>query len=387
MTRIPWVAAGLAAICVVATCSAAAVSGPAAEEEVTFDSRGARISATIVFPQEEAIVAGVVFVHGSGPVRRDLGLARRFADQGIAALVYDKRGVGRSGGEYDRPTAISGANLDLLAADAAAALDALRAHPRTRGMPVGLTGLSQAGWIVPLAAAANPETAFIGLWSGCVCRVSEEDIYSQYTSDRDFAARPAFDDVVALRSEPYVWSEAFGRDTDASVSLRELEIPGLWIFGADDGSVPPDLSISRLEELRRERPDRFGYILFSGLGHATIDATFDTMTDWIRRVATAAPPLRGGAGPAGHQLDRYLGRYVATEPNIEISITRRGDTLLATSRGETVELTHVSGDTYFGHEVGEGYFFIDFDAANGRMRGTQNGGTINLRRQQPSAAD
>jgi len=35
-------------------------------------------------------------------------LAKRFASKGIAALVYNKRGVGRSGGEYESNQSLSG---------------------------------------------------------------------------------------------------------------------------------------------------------------------------------------------------------------------------------------------------------------------------------------
>src|SRR3712207_942507 len=69
-------------------------------EEVTFMTRGAKLSGTIVFPAGE-VRAAVVFIHGSGPQVRNLGLAERFARNGIAALVYDKRGVGRSAGLYE----------------------------------------------------------------------------------------------------------------------------------------------------------------------------------------------------------------------------------------------------------------------------------------------
>lgn len=76
----------------------AAVAVEPRVEDVGFTSHGAVLSGSIAWPAEAPPVAAVVFVHGSGPQARDLGLARRFAQHGIAVLVYDKRGVGRSGG-------------------------------------------------------------------------------------------------------------------------------------------------------------------------------------------------------------------------------------------------------------------------------------------------
>src|SRR5262245_38479207 len=70
-------------------------------EEVEFVSHGARLSGSVVFPRDGQIHAAVVFIHGSGEAARDMNWARRFASEGIAALVYDKRGVGKSGGVYE----------------------------------------------------------------------------------------------------------------------------------------------------------------------------------------------------------------------------------------------------------------------------------------------
>ena len=153
-------------------------------EEVEFVSHGAKLSGSIVFPAGE-IHAAVVFIHGSGKQTRNLHLAERFAQEGIAALVYDKRGVGKSGGEYESNQNVGEKNLSLLADDAASALRSLAAHPSLKGKPVGFTGISQAGWIAPLAAQRSDRAKFLLMWSGPVCKVSEEDIYSKYTGDAD----------------------------------------------------------------------------------------------------------------------------------------------------------------------------------------------------------
>src|SRR6201988_3348229 len=143
-------------------------------EEVEFASHGATLSGSIVFPVNQPIHAAVVFTHGSGKQTRNMGLAERFAKQGIVALVYDKRGVGKSGGEYEGEQSVSEKNISLLADDSVSALGALASHPALKGVPLGLTGISQAGWIAPLAAARSRLAKFLLLWSGPVCKVSEE---------------------------------------------------------------------------------------------------------------------------------------------------------------------------------------------------------------------
>ena len=255
-------------------------------EEIRFISQGVQLSGTFVISEVKPAKAAVVFVHGSGPQTRSIRLAQNFAEVGIAALVYDKRGVGQSGGEYESKQSVSGPNIDILAEDAAAALDFLANHRLTKDLPLGLTGISQAGWIVPLAAQKSGKANFILLWSGPVSKVSEEDIYSKYTRDKDSRDLPSFDEALNARKEPYVWPEFLGRDADPSENLVTLNIPGFWIFGAKDGSIPVDLSIQRLQSLR-QKGFAYEYVVFSELGHNNIPQTFATAVDWVDRIAVA----------------------------------------------------------------------------------------------------
>jgi hypothetical protein len=254
-------------------------------EDVEFVSHGAVLSGSLVTPRSGRAHAAVVFIHGSGRQTRNMKWARRFAQDGIAALVYDKRGAGRSGGEYEDKQNVSEKNLTLLADDAAAALEALAQRPSLDGVPLGFTGISQAGWIAPLAARRSRRAAFLVLWSAPVCKVSEEDIYSKYTADADGAGVPPYRQALESRSEKYVWPGFLGRDTDSRADLDGLTIPGLWIFGGADGSIPVDLSIDGLKALRLGGR-RYDYLLFPGLGHDNVDETFAAAAKWIKRLVS-----------------------------------------------------------------------------------------------------
>jgi dienelactone hydrolase len=253
-------------------------------EQVEFKSHGTTLAGSIVLPPGE-ILAAVVFVHGSGKQSRNLHWAQRFADAGIAALVYDKRGAGSSGGDYEERHGVGERNLSLLADDALAALRRLSSHPAVKGKQTGLAGISQAGWIAPLAAGRSDEVKFLVMWSGPVCKVSEEDIYSKYTSDADGHA-PPFSEALQARKVKYIWPDFLGKDTDSGASLSTLAIPGLWIFSDNDASIPVDLSIDRLRELRHAG-HAYDYALFSGLGHDNMDRTFHVATEWIARLRTS----------------------------------------------------------------------------------------------------
>ena len=251
-------------------------------EDVEFESHGDTLSGTIVFPRNQAVYSAAVFVHGSGKQLRNLDIAKRFANDGIAALVYDKRGTGKSGGDYESKQSVSEKNIRLLTDDAVAALELLSNHTSLKETTVGVSGISQAGWIAPLAAEQFDKVDFIVLWSGPVCKVSEEDIFSKYTADLDGQEIPSYAQALNSRQEEYIWPDFLGKDSDPSDSLVKLNIPGLWIFGENDGSIPVDLSIERLEQLRSQG-HRYNHVLFSGVGHNNIPETFATASDWIKR--------------------------------------------------------------------------------------------------------
>src|SRR3546814_5378254 len=82
------------------------------------------------------------------------------AAQGISVFVYDKRGTGGSEGEYTQ-------NFELLAADAAKALDTARGMTAGRHGRAGFFGGSQGGRVAPLAAKrAKADFVAVGLGLG-----------------------------------------------------------------------------------------------------------------------------------------------------------------------------------------------------------------------------
>ncbi len=253
-------------------------------EDLTFMSQGVQLAGSLVLPKTGSIHSAVVFVHGSGKQVRNLYLAEQFANAGVAALVYDKRGVGQSAGHYEARQSVSEKNIIQLADDALAAFAVLKSHPRTQESKLGLAGISQAGWIIPLAAEKDSAVEFMVIWSGPVCKVSEEDIFSRYTADRDGKKIPAFEQALAAQKRPYVWPKFLGKDSDPSDSLINLNIPGLWLFGKQDGSVPVDLSMQRLDKLM-ESGKPYQYVLFSDLGHNNMPQTFRLATDWLARLS------------------------------------------------------------------------------------------------------
>jgi fermentation-respiration switch protein FrsA (DUF1100 family) len=265
--------------------------------DVEFRSGEVTISGTVVIPHEK-MWAAAVLVQGSGRQERLTWLAVWLAKQGVASLTYDKRGVGKSGGVYAGPEAgtenTDPPNLKLLAGDAAAAVKELRSRLPSHRVPIGMIGMSQAGWIVPLAAVSNHAVKFIVLWSGPLV-TTKEQLRFQYFTDlkSDF-----WDHHNEAEVREHVRSDSDRVqfvDTDPVESLRKLSIPGLWFFGGRDVNVPVELSIERLRALAATGKP-FEYKLFPELGHelSLPDAMRDTV-DWLKKTLGVSS-LAGEAG-------------------------------------------------------------------------------------------
>jgi len=243
-----------------ALCAAAA---PYRQQSLTFRSEGISLAATLYLPSAAAApFPAMVIVHGSGdfPRRRYHRWADHWARLGYAVLVYDKRGCGDSEGVYVASGNGTAENLDLLARDAAAALETLRSRSDVKGDDVGFWGVSQAGWIVPRAAAISGHAAFMILVSGPAVTVGEEIDYSVLTGDGLYASR----DFVT-RAERKL--EAFPpHGFDPIPDLRRLEIPGLWLQGALDASVPANKSARVIEDLKRDGKP-YDVQVFRNAGH------------------------------------------------------------------------------------------------------------------------
>lgn len=122
-------------------------------EEVSFLSGRLALAGTLHLPRAGAPPwPAVVITHGAGEETRHEGAyyARLFARHGIAALAYDKRGSGMSGGD------LTDTVYQDLAGDALAAVRYLAGRREIDARRIGLWGVSEGGWIVPIAAAAAP---------------------------------------------------------------------------------------------------------------------------------------------------------------------------------------------------------------------------------------
>ena len=128
------------------------------EHSVEFHHRDVKLAGSLLLPKSEAPVPAVVFVHGAGQQTRDpyREAGEYFASQGIAALIYDKRGTGKSGGTYE-----SREPYENLVNDALSAVAYLKQRREIAASQIGIWGLSQGAYISAAAASRSKDIRFI----------------------------------------------------------------------------------------------------------------------------------------------------------------------------------------------------------------------------------
>jgi uncharacterized protein len=243
----------------------------------TFASGDIRLAYTLDLPAGTGPFPAIVMGHGSGQAtRHQLGsIAGRFVAAGFAVLRYDKRGVGDSGGVYEVAGNVANSErvFPILAGDMLAGVEFLKTRSQVDPARIGLFGVSQAGWIIPLAASRSSDVKFMILVVGPTVSVGVENYYSSLV---ELAPSASLDDAYA-RSRVYAGPHGF----DPRSTLESLSTPGLWLLGGVDRSIPTPLTVEVLQSLQDSgRP--YQWIVYPGADHNLGVAGVDFMADAIR---------------------------------------------------------------------------------------------------------
>src|SRR6185503_16707227 len=213
------------------------------QEEVTFKNGDVTLAGTLLLPaappSSKVKRPALVFVHGSGATSREMywGLGYLYAARGFAVLAYDKRGVGKSTGNWRE------ASFQDLADDAVAAAKFLQARTDIAPNQIGFWGQSQGGWIAPLAASRFPEAAFAVALSGGGLSPADTELFDTefelikagYTADEvkeALAFQKLKNEIIASPSNIARWDE-YARARAIAKDKKWFRHRGIDVYGAE----------------------------------------------------------------------------------------------------------------------------------------------------------
>lgn len=286
-------------------------------EPVEVHSDGVTLRGQLLLPPGAGPFPAVALVHGSG---EDSAIEYFYsgdflAANGVATLVYDKRGSGSSDGEFTF-------DFDRLARDVVAAVDTLAGHPSVDPRRIGLCGYSQGAWVAPLAASLDERIRFISVSYGMIESPTDEAIWET----QDLLRSRGVDENGIREATPLIrasvrvvasgfsdgWDEFFeakrstagapwreqldgspvkqmlrypswltkivgprlapdGLDWDYSSDdvLDSLSVPMTWLLAAEDSSAPNQETVRKLRE-HQDAGKRFELIIFEGADHGML---------------------------------------------------------------------------------------------------------------------
>jgi pimeloyl-ACP methyl ester carboxylesterase len=276
---------------------------PYTQEEVTFKNGDITLAGVLVTPKSAGPHPAIVMLHGSGDNFRAWYTypADYFARLGFSVLYFDKRGNGKSTGDWHD------VGFESLAEDGIAGVHFLQSRPEIDKKRVGMWGISQAGWIMTYAAWKSPDVAFVISISGGSIPVeregywdfewklrtagfSEEDVSKAVNllkmDNAVTRTRQGHAELIAAvktsSSEP--WFKKMGwladgvngdsrnhyariLDFNPQTYLPEVNAPILWLDGDNDESWPTTEAHGYLKKVKAERNKDWTLHVFSSATH------------------------------------------------------------------------------------------------------------------------
>ncbi|GAA3197781.1 alpha/beta hydrolase family protein [Nonomuraea roseoviolacea] len=287
-----------------------AVPGDLKAAEVTFRGDGGLVMrGTVLSPARGGGARpGIVLIHGAGtgtPRTKLMGEAVEFARRGLSVLVYDKRSVGYS--LFERSYA-------RLATDALGAVAALRRQPGVDPAKVGVWGLSEGGWVAPMAAARSRDVAFVVLVGANSQQPLLQQAWAVHAGLRAAGVRGRLvdgtePDLYRVLADAELFPEPY---YDPAPTIAAVRQPVLAVWGVHDLLTPArESSAGFAEALRRGGNAHLTVRYFPDADHAAhrtpdrgvtrlpelAPGYADLVGSWVTDVTSGRPPASGASGP------------------------------------------------------------------------------------------
>lgn len=264
--------------------------------DVTIDAGAVTLAGTLLTPLDEAPAPAVILVPGSGAATRNgswnmyRSIGEHLAERGIAVLLYDKRGVGGSTGDWESET------FDERAQDVAAMIAFLQTRAEIDPDRIGLIGHSQGAYIAPLVAAKySNDVKFVVLLAGSGQKVWDQILTNERAESlgNGLSESEVDEKVSSLESQlqfirkvqsPCRLLKAhylcFVIDYDPAPALQALTVPALAFYAERDTQVPPDVNIPLIESaLETASNDDYTIHTFENANHWFAPAEIGTTAE------------------------------------------------------------------------------------------------------------
>ncbi|MBX7226045.1 MAG: alpha/beta hydrolase [Chitinophagales bacterium] len=183
-------------------------------EEVAFKNGDITLSGTIYYPTTTPLKGSILLLTGKGPFsRQDLDITpfvEMFNRHGLAVLLYDKRGCGKSDGNLGIATFFD------VAQDALQAVGKLKKNKRLSELPIGIWGGSEGANIAVYIADKDTSVHFLVAQSFAAVPFREQNLFEvaqiakkKHLSDEDTKLVIAFQTALLDFSEGKITWEAY----------------------------------------------------------------------------------------------------------------------------------------------------------------------------------
>ena len=245
--------------------------------EIFFENENENIelAGMLFLPEGEGPFPIAIVIHGSGPSRRNsvwyLSVAKHLQDNGIAVLLPDKRGCEKSKGKW------VGADFDKLATDATSAIKYIQNQNGINFSIIGLIGMSQGGWIAPVAATKTEDVSFVASISGATVTTDEQLLHEEIHNIAPYTYKFIAKMIAPITSNQIKKREYFLPFVgfDPIPYWKRIDVPVFIGYGENDKNVPIDACLKRLQD---NGLDHFKIKTYPQGGHGIINVDTKEMS-------------------------------------------------------------------------------------------------------------